>query len=88
MYICDPSPTGAGSQLSFVTVQGTVVPIATMGIATVHNSRKVTFFLFERGVATVYKGRNSLKLFKKNTHCGTFELSQFVELTLKIIINH
>jgi len=52
-----------GSQLSFATVQGTVVPTTAMGIATVHNSRKVPFFLFERGVATVYKGHNSLKLF-------------------------
>jgi len=42
-----------GLQLSFATVQGTVVPTVAEDMATVYNSRKALLFLFEKDVATV-----------------------------------
>ncbi|AET02665.1 hypothetical protein MTR_8g045360 [Medicago truncatula] len=46
-----------GSQQHFATVYETVASTAAIPIATVHNSRKVHFFLFERSVATVCNHR-------------------------------
>jgi len=45
MYICDCSPTDA--DVGVATVQGTAAPTAAMGIATVHNNRKVPFFFLK-----------------------------------------
>jgi len=42
-----------GSQLSFATVQGTVVLTVAEDMATVYNGRKALFFLFEKDVATI-----------------------------------